>query len=94
MHQRLEEHVYINDWLFRARNKNSEEKLLSLLTQPRWDVVHGQDHWPSVVVAHPLIEGIHSIGAQAKLYIPWVIADFFVLLIEPLPLTIISRVCR
>jgi len=32
--------------LFRARNKNSEEKILSLLTQLHWDVVHGQDHWP------------------------------------------------
>ena len=46
------------------------------------------------MVAHPLIEGIHSIGAQAKSYIPWVIAEFFVLLIDPLPLTIISRVCN
>ena len=49
---------------------------------------------PSVVVAHPLIEGIHFIGAQAKPYIPWVIAEFFVLLIDPLPLTTISRVCN
>ena len=52
----------------------------------------GQYHWPCAVVAHPLIEGIHSIGAQAKPYIPWVIAEFFVLLIDPLPLTTISRV--
>ena len=46
------------------------------------------------MVAHPLIEGIHSIGAQAKPYIPWVITEFFVLLIDPLPLTTISRVCN
>jgi hypothetical protein len=56
----------MNDWLFWAKNKNSEENVLSLLTQIRWDVVHGKDHWSSVVVAHPLIEGIYSIGAQAK----------------------------
>jgi hypothetical protein len=73
-----------------AENKNSEEKVLSLLTQIRWDVVHGQDHWPSAAVAHPLIEGIHSFGAQAKPYIPWVSAELFVLLIERLPLTILS----
>ena len=69
------------------------EKVLSRLTQPRWDVVHGQDHWASALVAHPLIKGIHSIGAQAKPYIFWVIDEFFVLLIEPLPLTTISQVC-
>jgi len=76
--------------LFRARNKNGEEKVLSLLTQVRWDVVHGQDHWPSAVVGHPLIEGIHSIGAQAKPYIPWVRAEIFMLLIEVLPLSTIG----
>jgi hypothetical protein len=42
------------------------------------------------MVAHPLIEGIHSIGAQAKPYIPWVSAEFIVLLIERLPLTTID----
>jgi hypothetical protein len=80
--------------LFRARNKNSEEKVLSLLTQVRWDVIHGQDHWASAVVAHPLIEGIHSIGAQAKPYISWVLAKVFVVFIEVLPLTTIGRVCN
>jgi hypothetical protein len=46
------------------------------------------------MVAHPLIEGIHSIGAQAKPYIPWVSAEFIVLLIERLPLTTIDWVCN
>jgi hypothetical protein len=50
--------------------------------------------WPSIVVAHPLIEGIQSISAQAKPYIPLASTEFFVLLIEPLPLTIIGRVCN
>jgi hypothetical protein len=79
---------------FGARNKNSEEKVLSLLTQIHWDVVHGQDYWPSAIAAYPLIEGIHSISAQAKPYIPWVSAEFFVLLIERLPLTTIGWVCN
>ena len=47
-------------------------KRYSLLTQPRRDVVHGQDHWPTAVVTHSLIEGIHSIGAQGEPYIPWI----------------------
>jgi hypothetical protein len=42
------------------------------------------------VVAHPLIEGIYSIGAQGKSYIPWVLAEFFVVLIEVFPLTTIG----
>jgi hypothetical protein len=90
----LEEHVYINAWLFRARNKNNEEKVFSLLTQVRWDVVHGQDHWPSIVVTHPLIEEIHSIRAQGESYIPWVLAKVFVVNIEVFPLTTIGRVCN
>jgi len=49
---------------------NGDEKVLSLLTQVRRDVVHGQDHWPCAAVGHPLIEGIYSICVQGKPYIP------------------------
>jgi hypothetical protein len=43
------------------------------------------------MVVGPLIEGNHFIGAQAKLYIPWVSIEFFVLVIEALPLSTIGR---
>jgi hypothetical protein len=87
-------HLLVNAWLFGARNDNSEEKVLFLLTKIRHDVVHDQDHWPCAMVVVPLIEGVHFIGAQAKPYIPWVRAEIFMLLIEVLPLSTIGRVCN
>jgi hypothetical protein len=46
------------------------------------------------MVARPLVEGIHSIGAQGKPYIPWVRTEQWVVIIEVLPLTAIGRVCN
>ena len=46
------------------------------------------------MVAAPLIEGIHCIGAQAKPYIPWVSIEFFMRIIEALSLSTIGRVCN
>ena len=40
------------------------------------------------------LKGIHSISAQAKPYIPWVLTKVFVVLIKPLLLSTIGRVCN
>jgi len=45
------------------------------------------------MVAHPLVEGIHSISAQGEPYVPWVFAELFVVLIEAFPLATIGWVC-
>jgi hypothetical protein len=44
------------------------------------------------VAADPFIEGIHSIGAKGESYIPCILADVFVVLIEVFPLATIDRV--
>jgi hypothetical protein len=46
------------------------------------------------MIARPLIEGIHFIGAQGKPYIPWVRAEQRVVRIEVLQLTTIGWVCN
>jgi hypothetical protein len=46
------------------------------------------------MVIVPLIEGVHSIGAQAKPNIPWVLVEILVLVIKALPLSTIGRVCN